>query len=173
MMLCEQCSEKEATVHLTQVVEGTVKKVHLCDTCAKSSGFDMNGPVSITDILLGMGGEETAVPSPQPAELSCPVCHLTRAEFKKTGRLGCQTCYETFTDDLATLIKALHRNDRHVGKVPAREGPRVRITAEIAALQKSLKEAIAEEHFEEAARIRDRLQTCKDEMEKEKSKNAS
>jgi len=86
-MLCESCNEQEATVHLTQVVDGSVKKVHLCEECSAKSGFDIQGPISISDILLGMGGstEET----PDSSERSCTRCHLRRADFKKTGRLGC------------------------------------------------------------------------------------
>ncbi|MEM7394868.1 MAG: UvrB/UvrC motif-containing protein [Verrucomicrobiota bacterium] len=170
-MICQQCSEKEATVHLTQVVDGQVKKVHLCDTCAADSGFDMDGPVSITDILLGMGGEEPTIPSPEPIDRSCPDCNMSKADFKKSGRLGCPTCYETFTDDLSSLVKALHRSDQHVGKVPAREGMRVKMSAEIARLQKDLNEAVACEQFEDAARIRDQIQSCRAAMRKEKAEN--
>ncbi len=55
-MLCEICKVEEATVHLTQVIDGSIKKLHLCEQCAQNSGFDLQGPISITDILLGMGG---------------------------------------------------------------------------------------------------------------------
>jgi len=162
-MLCESCNEREATVHLTQVVEGTVKKVHLCEECAAKSGFDMQGPISITDILLGMG----QTPETEEVERSCPRCHLRRADFKKTGRLGCPECYETFAGELSPLIKAMHRSDQHKGKVPAREGPRVRMSSEIADLQQQLDAAVAEEEYEEAAKIRDRIRDCKAEIAKE------
>ena len=121
-MLCEKCNEREATVHLTQVIEGSVQKLHLCEECAAESGFDLQGPVSITDILLGMGGGQPEEESPavETAERTCPVCHMRRADFKKMGRLGCPACYDVFGDELATLLKAVHRSDRHVGKVPAR-----------------------------------------------------
>ncbi len=159
-MLCESCNEKEATVHLTQVLDGSVKKVHLCEDCAAKSGFDVHGPVSITDILMGLGQTPSATES-GAADRSCPRCHLTRADFKKTGRLGCPTCYETFSAELMPMIKAMHRSEQHTGKVPSREGARVRMSAELAALQKALDQAIASESFEEAARLRDRIQLCK------------
>ena len=50
-MLCEHCNEREATVHLTQVLEGEVKKLHLCEECAAQSGFDVHGTMSVTDSL--------------------------------------------------------------------------------------------------------------------------
>ena len=156
-MLCESCHDKEATVHLTQVADGSVEKIHLCEECASKSGFDLHGPVSISDILVGMGG---ALDQPG-AERSCPRCHLRRADFKKTGRLGCPVCYETFTAELMPLVKAMHRSEQHMGKVPSREDVRVRMSAEIASLQKELDDAVAAENYEEAAKLRDRIQKAR------------
>jgi protein arginine kinase activator len=167
-MLCESCNEREATVHLTQVADGSVKKVHLCEDCAAKSGFDIHGPMSITDILLGMGG---ATPGVEGEERSCSRCHLRRADFKKTGRLGCPDCYQTFETELLPMIKAMHRSDQHTGKVPSREDLRVRMTAEIASLQKALDEAVAGEKYEDAAGLRDKIATCRRKMNaKEKEK---
>ncbi len=167
-MLCESCNEREATVHLTQVADGSVKKVHLCEECAAKSGFDIHGPMSITDILLGMGG---AAPGTEGEDRSCSRCHMRRADFKKTGRLGCPDCYQTFEAELLPMIKAMHRNDQHTGKVPSREDLRVRMTAEIASVQKALDEAVAGEKYEDAARLLDQIATCRRKMNaKEKEK---
>ncbi|MBN1269562.1 MAG: UvrB/UvrC motif-containing protein [Kiritimatiellae bacterium] len=156
-MLCEQCHERDATVHLTQVVDGAVKKLHLCEQCAKEAGLDLHGPVSITDILLGMGGETDA--ARPAADRSCAHCHLRRSDFKKLGRLGCAACYDAFADELAPLLKAMHRKETHVGKRPSDAATRGGGGAELAALQKALDAAIAAEQFEEAARLRDLIQT--------------
>ena len=157
-MKCELCQDKEATIHLTQVVDGAVKKVHLCDACAAHSGFDAQGAMSITDILLGLGKEgPSSAPPVTNRERSCPSCHLRRADFKKTGRLGCPACYEAFRDELEPLLKAMHRHTRHKGKIPERQRDQVRSTVEIEALQRELQEAIAGEKFEDAARIRDQI----------------
>jgi len=174
-MLCESCKDKEATIHLTQVVEGAVRKLHLCEDCAAKSGFDIHGPMSITDMLLGMGGEAPAVPAPaepKAKERSCPRCHMRRTDFKKTSRFGCPACYETFAEDLPPLLKAIHRSERHTGKVPGGEGAKLRATAEIADLQKELDEAIAAERFEEAARIRDELQQRRAQLLGRKAKSS-
>jgi protein-arginine kinase activator protein McsA len=91
----------------------------------------MQGPISITDILLGMGPkrEETVAAS---SERSCPRCHMRRTDFKKSGRFGCSACYEAFADDLPPLLRAMHRNDRHIGKIPATEAVRVNAVKELA-----------------------------------------
>ncbi|MFH0954164.1 MAG: UvrB/UvrC motif-containing protein [Verrucomicrobiota bacterium] len=154
-MLCESCNEREATVHLTQVLDGSVKKLHLCEECAAKSGFDVQGPMSITDILMGMG---SSLDAPEPGvERSCPRCHLRRSDFKKTGRLGCPDCYETFASELLPLVKAIHRSEQHAGKVPARDSVRVRTSAELEGFQKALGDAVAKENYEEAAALRDKI----------------
>lgn len=164
-MLCESCNEREATVHLTQVVDGSVKKVHLCEDCAAKSGLDIQGPISINDILLGMGA---AVGGAAADDRSCSRCHMRRADFKKTGRLGCPGCYETFEADLEPLIRAMHRSEQHIGKVPEREGALVKMGAELAVLQKQLDQAVAAENYEEAARLRDRIAECRAKAGREK-----
>ena len=162
-MNCELCQQAEATIHLTQVVDGAVKKVHLCEACAAKSGFDIQGPMSVTDILLGLGGQgepKAATTSKRP-ERSCPSCHLRRADFKKTGRLGCPDCYDAFKDELGPLLRAMHRGDRHRGKVPERERSRLQATEEVEALQEKLDAAIQEERYEDAARLRDEIQAVR------------
>ena len=165
-MLCESCNEKEATIHLTQVIDGTVKKVHLCEECAAKSGFDVNSPVSITDILLGMGSK--TAPSPEEPDRSCQRCHMRRVDFKKTGRLGCPVCYDTFAGELVPLMKAMHRSEQHKGKIPSREGPKAVLTAELKRLQEALTKAVASENYEEAARLRDQIQACRAKSGEEK-----
>ncbi len=158
-MLCESCKEREAVVHYTQVADGSVKKVHLCVECAEKMGINASSAVSMSEILLGLGYKGKG--NEPDEDLSCPRCHMRRADFKKTGRLGCADCYQTFATDLAPLIKAMHHSEQHVGKVPAHEGIRARLSSEIAGLQKALDQAIATENYEEAARLRDRIQTCR------------
>ena len=163
-MICEMCKEREATVHLTQVVDGAIKKLHLCEDCATKNGFDVQGPISITDILLGMGVDKD--PASVATETSCPRCHMRRTDFTTTGRFGCAFCYEAFAEELPPLLKAMHRSDRHTGKIPAVEGVRVRASAELATLQEQLDKAITTENYEEAARLRDAITACREKLKK-------
>jgi len=166
-MTCEICKEREASVHLTQVIDGKVKKMHLCEQCASKSGIDVDGPLSITDILLGMGvpkqaaeNAATMVSSSGP-ERTCPRCHMRRSDFKKGGRLGCSECYETFADELPPLLKQMHRSDRHAGKIPSAQAGKIRAAAALSDLQEGLKKAVASENFEEAAKLRDQIEALK------------
>ena len=161
-MKCECCQKKDATIHLTQVIDGEVKKLNLCQDCALDNGIDLNSPISITDVLLGLGAQPQSVgPTSTEFDLSCGRCQMTRAEFKKRARLGCPDCYNAFMGELSALTKAMHHSSQHVGKIPARQGNEARITAQIAALKKDIEVAVAKEQYEVAANLRDKINALK------------
>ena len=55
---CDICT-KLATVHLTQIVNGKIHKIDLCETCAKEKGVtDPNGLSDIQEVNI------TVFPSP-------------------------------------------------------------------------------------------------------------
>ena len=167
-MKCECCKNAEATIHLTQVIDGEVKKLNMCPICAQKNGIDLNSPISITDVLLGLGnqaGGETSKTDLSEFDLSCSRCQMTRAEFKKRARLGCPECYNAFMGELSSITQAMHHSRQHVGKIPARQGNEARITAQIAALQKDIETAIAKEEYEMAANLRDKIRSLKDSVE--------
>ena len=161
-MKCECCHQSEATIHLTQVVDNEVKKLNLCQVCAKENGIDLNSPISITDVLLGLGGQGMEQTSPTEFDLSCSQCQMTRAEFKNRARLGCPQCYDAFMGELSALTQAMHHSRQHVGKIPARQGNAARITAQIASLKKEIETAISREEYEEAANLRDKIRALKE-----------
>lgn len=163
-MKCDLCG-KEAVVHLTQVVDGEMKEVHLCEEHAKGQGIDIHSPISITDILMGLG--ETRQGIEHQLSPACPRCGMAREEFRKTGRLGCPDCYNTFMAELAVAIKAMHHSTQHVGKIPAREGVQTRIKSQVARLQKELDAAITREDYEKAAQLRDQINDARSQAEEE------
>jgi len=125
------------------------------------SGIDLNAPISITDILMGLGVDGKKIVeeeiTPPEFDLSCSRCSMTRAEFKKRARLGCPECYKAFLGEINALTKAMHHSSQHIGKIPARQGSQARIVAQIAVLQKELELAIAKENYEQAAILRDQI----------------
>jgi protein arginine kinase activator len=154
-MVCDICKKAEATVHLTQIVDGKMLKVDLCESCAKEKGVQEAAGFSLADLLVGLGAaEEIKVESPGA---QCPVCGFTQADFKKTGRLGCSACWETFEAGLASLLKAMHKGDHHIGKVPAKAMHTLALSGRIQELTEELDKAVREENYEEAAQIRDEI----------------
>ena len=39
-MLCDNCKERDAVVHLTQIVDNAVTQLHLCEKCAAERGVE-------------------------------------------------------------------------------------------------------------------------------------
>jgi protein arginine kinase activator len=156
-MLCCICKEKNATVHLTQITGEKMQKVDLCEECAKTKGVNDQTGFSLADLLLGLGASQELEQSPGGTEAKCPQCGFTHADFKKSGRLGCSECYQTFSEGLGGLLKTMHKGTRHVGKVPESLRTRRDLSDQLTALQKKLNKAIETEDFEQAAQVRDQI----------------
>jgi protein arginine kinase activator len=163
-MQCDVCHSKEATRFLTQILEGKIQKVNLCQACSKERGVEDPTGFALTELLVGLGTSiETEKPvhhaEPSRAEPShkCPVCGFSQADFKKTGRLGCSACYATFGESLSALLKAMHKGTSHTGKVPERIWRRHQLTERLKSLEEDLQKAVREENYESAAHLRDQI----------------
>lgn len=175
-MLCCVCHQNEATVHLTQIANDKIQKVDLCEPCAKAKGVNDPTGFSLADLLLGLGSAQELTPGAEKGEeVACPRCGFTQADFKKTGRLGCADCYATFKDGLSGMLKSMHKGVRHVGKTPGEPAPRSAGKPEAArppapkadasqrvkTLETKLRQAVASEDYEQAARLRDEIRELK------------
>ncbi|HET7025752.1 MAG TPA: UvrB/UvrC motif-containing protein [Gemmatimonadales bacterium] len=168
-MQCEQCGTREAVVHLTQIAEDQVTVVHLCEKCAADRGFDTGVAASQTPLggfLATLSSLGELGPSEADTE-RCPVCGAGFDDFRKTGRLGCAACYTTFSGPLRELMRRLHGAVAHAGEryrsapSAAGEAPAA-LPDPVEKLQVQLREAIAAEDFELAARLRDALRGPRD-----------
>ncbi len=161
-MLCEQCKQRTATVHITKVVNNHKTEKHLCEVCAKASGHELGfffePKFSFHNLLAGLlEGEAGILDAPTVHLEKCSFCGLTFPDFRQIGRLGCSGCYTVFGANLDPLLRRIHGSTVHTGKVPKRAGGRIRVKKEIEMLRKKLQEAIEREAYEEAAKIRDEI----------------
>ena len=161
MIQCDLCEEK-ATVFLTQIIDGQMQKVNLCESCSKEKGVTDPTGFALADLLVGVGSEQQV--GSRTGDSVCSSCGFTAADFKRVGRLGCPECYATFADDLEGIIKAMHKGTRHVGKAPARLGQLRAVRARLDELRGSLDGAVAAEDYEEAARLRDEILRVEEEL---------
>lgn len=156
-MLCSICKEKPATVHLTQIVGDKMQKLDLCEECAKAKGVNDPSGFALADLMLGLGASQEIEQAAGGAELKCPRCGFSQADFKKSGRLGCPECYKTFAEGLEGLLKTMHKGTHHEGKVPEALRTSREQSDRLKLLQKKLAKAIEQEKFEEAAQLRDEI----------------
>jgi len=160
-MQCDACQSEEATVFLTQIVNGKMQKVNLCPACAKAKGVDDPAGFQLTDLLLGLGASQSV---DNPAnQHKCPVCGFTQTDLKKTGRMGCSHCYEVFAEPVRGMLKNMHKGTVHKGKAPARLQDLRELQQAIDSLEDELATAVRSEDYENAARLRDRLRELRSE----------
>jgi protein arginine kinase activator len=164
-MQCENCGERPAAIHLTQIVNNTVTQQHLCEVCAAEKGVHTEASVAkfpLSDFLASMGEEGTPA-TPATEAGACPACGGTLRDFQETGRLGCAVCYTTFAAHLRTLLRRVHGSSQHVG--PPYVGPDGADQAgappppDLERLRDQLRRAVDAEDFELAAQLRDRIRS--------------
>ncbi len=164
-MLCQHCNKRPATVHLTKIVNNSKTEKHLCEECARESedmGIALEPKFSFHHLLTGLLGSEgnvfaTGGSSSHGVDIQCKNCNLTYPQFSQIGRLGCSRCYEAFAPKLKGLLKRVHGSSIHNGKLPNRISGTVRIKKQLSELKQNLQKKIADEEFEEAARLRDEI----------------
>jgi protein arginine kinase activator len=155
-MKCDKC-EKPATVHLTQVINGKMQKLHLCETCAEEAGVGHGATFSMSDLLLGQGDAQPLAQTGRSR--SCPECGWTLQQLRKVGRFGCPACYRSFEKDVPGLLKSIHQATDHVGRHPKNRVNKLSLRNRIESLESSISDAIAAEEYEKAAQFRDELKS--------------
>lgn len=169
-MKCDICGIQEATVHLTEVIDDEVTKLHLCEKCAKTKSEEMQSQFGLTDLLSGLMDFAPSAPESEvrsSTKVKCPVCGTTYHDFQKTGRLGCGRCYDVFAKNLSELFRKIHGSDKHVGKMPYRGEKTLEEQQDLQRLKKELNELVRSEEFEKAAVLRDRIKELEDKLDKE------
>lgn len=157
---CSLCS-KPATVHLTQIVNNKIVKVDLCEECAQAKGVTDPQGFSLADMLNKTNLVESSSSSSE-RQLKCDACGMTTADFRRTGRLGCADCYDTFVPLLRPVLEDMHAGIVHKGKIPVLALERQSSAAELQGLENALLRAIEEEAYEDAARFRDQIRALKE-----------
>jgi protein arginine kinase activator len=157
-MVCENCKERDAVVHLTKVKEGAVLQVRLCEKCAAEQGVETTvaqPKAALTDFLQAVHQQAAAAPGDQAA---CHFCGATARDFRQTGRVGCARCYGAFERSLRELLRRLHGGAKHTGHRYAPPAPElIEEAGHVGQLRERLQRAIEAEQFELAAELRDRL----------------
>ncbi|MCI0681745.1 MAG: UvrB/UvrC motif-containing protein [Gemmataceae bacterium] len=151
---CQRCGQP-ATVHVTNIVNGQKREMHLCQACSEKQHILKNQELNLSVILQTMIGQHVGATTDELARLTCPACGIKYMEFKAEGRLGCPKDYQVFQKALEPLLQRIHRAMRHVGKIPPHASRNAALQAELIDLRHKLREAVDVEAYEEAARLRD------------------
>lgn len=156
-MKCDRC-DNEATVHEVTIHKGQKVEKHLCEQCAQEDGIAVQSqsipPSLLQQFTVGLG-QQTPKTNRSPA---CGSCGLTYTEFRQHGLLGCPDCYHAFEKQLVPLLeRAQEGGAEHIGKTPHRSVGALQRERQLTVLRKQLADALAAEHYERAAELRDEL----------------
>jgi len=164
---CERCGQAPGAITYTEYGEDGARKLRICAACARELGFDVEpaaespataGAPEIAKVVGILGIEAVlgaAGSRPEPDDpRECPGCGMTGNELRQESLFGCPACYDAFRDSLDPLFRRIHGAVMHRGRVP---GGRAADPVDVDRLRRDLCDAIAQEDFERAARLRDRL----------------
>ncbi len=191
MKKCQLCG-RPAEVFLTQVVNGEMTELCLCNRCAKDKGLFDPRTLSLAEkfypenlkqkvdelvreIAMKAEGtlgyeiiddEEVGMPFQSFKHSCCKRCGFSHEQLMSTQRVGCPECYTFFESGpgkaLSDEVKEFDELEEVVDFPPLH-----RVAASVAKrrafLQEQLKKAIRREDYEQAARLRDEINTLEDE----------
>lgn len=136
----------QKTTHITELKDGQVTELHLCQKCAAeylredetveiealpepeaptpivpAAAIPPDASKLLTLLQMLLGGPmapkyNSKIRSVPP----CPNCGMTSAEIVKTGRFGCPTCYTHYQTAVHNVVLRCQADVKHVGKVPKR-----------------------------------------------------
>ena len=173
-MLCDNCGKREANVKYSENINGRKKELNLCEECHKLGidQMDFSMPIDFSNFFEGFmdnfGSNEFIPMLSDLKTLKCNSCGYTFDDIANTGRLGCKDCYDVFQDRLDPIIKRIQGSNKHVGRIgkiidskienkeAVKEESKETIL-EKEKLENELKQAIKDERYEDAARLRDEI----------------
>ncbi|MBM80021.1 MAG: DNA helicase UvrBC [Planctomycetaceae bacterium] len=165
MKKCQQCS-KPATLHITEIREGEVQALHLCESCAQEywhSELESSETEDASNSPFPMSMVEDELE--ELDSLSCPNCGISFKQFRAQGRLGCPHDYVAFEAELLPLLENIHGDTaQHCGKAPKRAPDASQRQYRLIRLRNDLRSAVDMENYEEAAQIRDEISELEQEL---------
>ncbi len=156
-MKCSKCGKNNANITYNQNINGEVTNLTLCEECAHKLGIfnsfdDIFSPMVLDlDYIL-------------PEEIKCKNCGYTLSKYRNTGLFGCDSCYDTFKNEIDAILLKLQGKNRNVAKLDTAKKDKPK--TEIDKLREELNLLIKEEKFEEAAIVRDKIKKIESKGEK-------
>ena len=178
-MKCENCGKNDANVKYTQIINGEKKQMFLCEECSNKLGINdiqFNMPIDFASFLTDFFDDMNDI-NVMPVlgdnlnQLKCTKCGLTWDDFLHTGKFGCSNCYTDFEMRIDPILRSLQGATNHIGrlgkvitsnKVTPNIDDKIQEnnnedTTKIESLKEQLKQAIKDERYEDAAKLRDEI----------------
>ncbi len=152
---CYECGKEGAEIKIREIDEtGTLNIKYICRECAVKKGIIMAEKRKLMDIF----NEFMVDVNENDERIVCKNCGTKFSEFKKTGLLGCEECYESFKTELTNLFSMIYNDDfLYKGDPPEKGENKIWKKYMKDYLKEKLEILVEKEDYERAARIRDIL----------------
>ncbi|MGF1482881.1 MAG: UvrB/UvrC motif-containing protein [Opitutales bacterium] len=161
-VICDQ----PATVFVSFVRQGVLTKTAYCQHHAEQEGVLDDHAYNLLPQDAG------ATVEPLDSSPKCPGCGCSQRDFERSGRVGCALCYESFADAIQPMLRRMHRDEKHLGKVPSQRLSSDLLQQRMAKAKEELEEAVRDEHYEAAARLRDEINDMQSQLTRMESSTA-
>lgn len=179
-MLCEICKKNEATFFTKYDIMGETITRAYCSKCAAKYKEDkiLNSPSlsQLIESLMNFAGDDLiAEPkkkiTKKQKEKTCPKCGSTYEDVIVSLHPGCEECYETFNKEITEMISRVSKDIAFVGDMPKSASSKISDDRmQLRNMKVELNEAIKEEDYEEAARLRDGIKALEKKIKNGNSK---
>lgn len=183
-MLCERCKKNNATFHKSVYINGKGYETNLCSECASivdfhddlsfNSSFGLNLENEFKNFEREFFGNLfddsffTPTRMLEKNSKECPECGSTFSDFLRRGRLGCSKCYDTFEEEIRDMLENMDNPtdfNLDVGSELKKSVP-----TELDKLNEEFNKAIAEERYEDAGKLKKKINALRDNDGKKESK---
>lgn len=172
---------------LTQIIKGEMQKVNLCESCSREKGVTDPTGFALTEMLMGFTHGEKLENQPQERTCSaCGMPQTTFRKTGRLGCAKCYAVFGEGLDSLLKAMHkgTRHTGKAPAGRsaavrdappapkpppaakppaavkpsAPVKAAPLPSLEDRLSDMRSQLDAAVAEENFEEAARLRDEIQ---------------
>ena len=151
-MLCTKCGKYNATTHYKSVVNGKVYEEYLCPNCAENLNISSFYFPNVFSSLLGENANIIKI-------TRCSCCGSSFNDIKRSGKADCSKCYETFKEEILHSLNQIHCTTKHklTEGVTLNKSVESKTENALEIKKQELKQAVLEERFEDAAKLRDEI----------------
>ena len=155
MSKCDKCG-KQSVYRSTLIVNGVSQTTNLCRDCAIKEGVFVDEPTSLFDEFFSpfVG----FVPFERVEDVVCPVCKTTLKQFKTSGLLGCANCYDVFSKEISKIVSKIAAHSEHKQESIKQTKTKQSNENKIDELKRELAQAVKEERYEDAGKIKKQIQ---------------
>ena len=152
--ICQICGQKSATIQFKKMVNGVTEERYVCESCS--------GALLIGGIATPMNFFASLMKAGQQGGKSISnrecVCGISEKDLRKNLKFGCAQCYNTFADIVEKFLAInMPGVQSHRGKSPFRQEEAVRVRSAEEELREQLKQAVAAENYDLAAKLHKRI----------------